>query len=184
MSVYFSHFPKILYGNQIVRDITRRTNFLDQHLSNPFLFLPYTIQDGEKPEDIAHYYYGSVDYTWLVLMSNGIFDTYTEWPMNQEVWEKYMIQKYRTQAGSDHYSVIDWTRNQTITENILFHYNEELDVRVNPETIMHTADPSGFRPIRIYEYEMELNEFKRNIRLVDRSKLDSVVSEFRSRITG
>ena len=124
MSNYFSKFPTITYNKVDVKDITRRSVFLSQNLSNPYVFLPYTIKENEKPEDIAYYYYGSVDYTWLVLLSNNIIDPYYEWPLDENDFNNYLIQKYETISGKKGYEVIDWLRNETLSDNIAYYYKD------------------------------------------------------------
>jgi hypothetical protein len=124
MSNYFSKFPIIKYDNIFVRDLTKRTKFIEKNFSNPYIFLPYTVKEDEKPEDIAYYYYGSTDETWLVLLANNIIDPYHEWPLNEEQFNKYLIQKYENISGRTGYGVVDWTSNEMNDDNILFYYKE------------------------------------------------------------
>jgi hypothetical protein len=124
MPNYFNKFPVIQYQDKVVRDITRRVNFMKSTIASPFVFLPYTIEDDMKPEDVAYYYYGSTDYTWLVYLANNIIDPYHQWPLSQENFHKYLIEKYATQSGNTGYDVVDWTQNETIDENILYYYKE------------------------------------------------------------
>jgi hypothetical protein len=107
-----------------MRDITRRVNFLKRSLTNPYVFLPYTIEEGLRPEDVAYYYYGSVEYTWLVYLANNIVDPYHEWPLSQEKFDAYLINKYKEQSGRTGYDVIDWLRDPDIEENLLYYYRE------------------------------------------------------------
>jgi hypothetical protein len=124
MSTYFSNFPLIKYQEVFVTDITRRINFIEENLSDPYVFLPYTVKEGEKPEDIALLYYGSVDYTWLVLLANGINDPYNEWHMSQEQFNQYLIDKYSDLSGKTGSEVIDWLRDETNDNNIVYYYIE------------------------------------------------------------
>lgn len=39
--------------------------------------------------------------------------------------------------------------------------------------------PEGFQPIRVYEYEKQQNENKRNIQLIDKVYRNQVVEEFK-----
>jgi hypothetical protein len=135
MSTYFSKFPNIKYNETLAKDITRRTNFIKENLSSPYVFLPYTIREGERPEDIALLYYGSIDYTWLVLLSNNIADPYTEWYIPEEQFNSYLIEKYTEISGRKGYEVIDWLKNETITENIAYYYIE-VDENLNTENIL------------------------------------------------
>jgi hypothetical protein len=124
MSNYFENFPVINYQGRNVRDITRRNKFLKSVTTNPLLFLPYTVKEGERAEDIAYNYYGSTDYTWLVYLSNNIVDPYHQWPLSEEDFHKYLIQKYEAQSLRTGYEVIDWMQNENIEDNIVYYYKE------------------------------------------------------------
>jgi hypothetical protein len=124
MAEYFDKFPLIQYQKMAARDLTRRANFLKSTVSNPFVFLPYTIEEDMRPEDIAYYYYGSTDYTWLIYLANNIIDPYHQWPLSQENFNKYLIEKYAAKSGKTGYEVIDWMQNETIDDNILYYYKE------------------------------------------------------------
>jgi len=124
MAEYFEQFPIINYDGTNMRDITRRVNFLKRSLANPYVLLPYTIEEGMRPEDVAYYYYGSVEYTWLVYLANNIVDPYHEWPLTQEKFDAYLINKYKEQSGRTGYDVIDWLRDPDIEENLLYYYRE------------------------------------------------------------
>lgn len=185
MSKYFSNFPFINYNGQKVRDISRRTNFIRSTLSNPMVFLPYTIPEGMKAEDVSYHYYGSVDYTWLVLLSNNMLDPYTDWPMDYGMFNEYLMAKYKELSGEEFYDIIAWTQNNNITENILFFYKEletgEI-IQVGTETFdtVDAAFIDGFVAMRIYDYEELLNESKRNIQLIDYDYKDIITKEFSS----
>lgn len=123
MAKYFENFPVIEYNGKLVRDITRRNEFLNSIRTNPYLFLPYTVKEGERPEDVAEFYYGSVDYVWLVYLANNIVDPYHEWPMDEFTFNEYLIEKYAEQSGLKGQEVVDWTRAD-IEDNILYYYKE------------------------------------------------------------
>jgi hypothetical protein len=126
MSKYFANFPLIQYDGKTITDITRRSKIIDDLLKDPYIFLPYTVREGEKPEDIAQNYYGSVDDTWLVMLSNGMMDPYTSWPMDERQFNQYFINKYaeisRTTGGS--YDVISWAQDPENTDNIVYYYKD------------------------------------------------------------
>lgn len=124
MAEYFENFPTIEYQGRQVRDLTRRNKFLKNVSTNPLLFLPYTIKEGEKAEDIAYYYYGSTEYTWLVYLANNIIDPYHDWPLDEEDFNKYIIQKYAEQSGLSGYDVVAWAQDETRDDNIVYYYKE------------------------------------------------------------
>ena len=118
---YFEKFPIIEYEGRRVRDISRRTNFVRAISNNPYLYYPYTVGEGERAEDIAQFYYGSVDYVWLVYMANNIIDPYHEWPMDPQTFNDYLVEKYTEESGEVGEDVIDWTRDPSNDDNIIFY---------------------------------------------------------------
>lgn len=180
MAVYFNNFPKTTHNGNLVIDITRRVQLNSSTLSNPFVFLPYTIQQDERPEDIALYYYGSVRYTWLVYFSVGLIDPYFEWPLSSKQFDRYIIQKYQQQSGLTGTSVLEWSKNQTIDENIVHYINEKGD-KISPESFNLNPNivSSDWTAIRVYEYENNLNEQKRAIELVDNQYTAQAEEELR-----
>lgn len=124
MAKYFENFPIVEYNGKQVRDITRRNNFIKSVSTNPMLFLPYTVKQNERAEDIAEFYYGSVDYVWLVYMANQIIDPYYEWPMDEETFNKYIIAKYQEVSGETGDDVVEWSKDEGNDENIVYYYKE------------------------------------------------------------
>tara|TARA_E500000178_G_scaffold324770_1_gene351470 strand:- start:997 stop:1371 length:375 start_codon:yes stop_codon:yes gene_type:complete len=118
---YFENFPIIEYEGRRVRDISRRSNFVRAVSNNPYLYYPYTVSEGERAEDIAQFYYGSVDYVWLVYMANNIIDPYHEWPMDPQTFNDYLVEKYTEESGEIGENVIDWTRDPNNDDNIIFY---------------------------------------------------------------
>lgn len=121
---YFENFPIVDYDGKKVRDITRRNTFVKSVATNPMLFLPYTVKQNERAEDVAEFYYGSVDYVWLVYMANQIVDPYYEWPMDEETFNKYIIAKYEEVSGQSGDDVVDWSKEEGNDENIVYYYKE------------------------------------------------------------
>jgi hypothetical protein len=118
---YFENFPTINDEGYNVKDITRRNSFTSIFADNPSLYLPFTVKEGERPEDIANYYYGSTDYTWLVYMANNIIDPYLQWPMAEADFNNYLIEKYGEESGRVGDEVVEWTREDN-GDNIIYYY--------------------------------------------------------------
>jgi len=121
---YFDKLPEIRYNNVLVRDITRRVNFVKQAVENPYVILPYTIKEGERAEDIAFYYYGNPNYVWMVYLSNNIIDPYNEWPFDEDTFNNYIIDKYKEQSGREGWDVVAWAQDETRDDNIVYYYKE------------------------------------------------------------
>ena len=64
---FFSYLPKLQYNyqnyNKIVTNILRRVAMRDlSSIINSTIYYKYVIREGERPEDIAHRYYGDTIY--------------------------------------------------------------------------------------------------------------------------
>lgn len=159
--MYFQKFPDVYYefdiGGQTVlkpiKDITRNIRFRKAILENITLFDEYDVQDGETPEIIASKVYGSPTYHWVVMLANQRHDYATEWPMDYHSLNSYIAEKY-----------------------------------TNPEAISHYEDAAGFivmsdavgaQPVTYYQHEVNVNESKRRIKLIDPALLNNILSQFR-----
>jgi hypothetical protein len=201
MSNYFTFFPEVRYDGKVVKDITRRTDLTERFIMSPEAFLPYTIEDGLRPEDVAYYYYGDVAYTWLIFAANDIIDPYYEWPMSYDDFYKTLGMKYRdtyfneysnTLTYSTKYEipldeVVQWTKNATVNNNIVeYRAYANSDLKINHDTYSVLYDPNviqgDYYPVRIYDYELQENDNRREIFLVDRQFADRVVSEHRDNL--
>lgn len=91
---YFKNFPTTTYNDYTVTDITRRVKIIETLRQDPYAFLPYTVKDGDRPEDIAYYYYGDMGKVWMVYLANNIIDPYTQWPMSNDNLAKTLTAKY------------------------------------------------------------------------------------------
>lgn len=118
---YFENFPVINYQGRRVRDISRRSSFLTAVQNNPYLYYPYTVKANERAEDIANAYYGSVDYVWLVYLANNIIDPYHQWPMDENTFNDYLVDKYTEQSGETGEDVIDWIQDEGNDQNIIYY---------------------------------------------------------------
>lgn len=185
MSDYFKFFPRITYSNRSAVDITRRTKILEDISADPYIFLPYTVVQDDRPETVAEFYYGSPNKVWLVYFANNIIDLYSQWPLTSSDFDKYIIKKYSELADDTGYSVISWTQNQNITDNIVYYQNKNVStIKINKYTYdtYDTANKSNWRPIRYYEYETILNDNKRNIYLIDNRYSDKFENDLKALI--
>ncbi len=174
---YFSKFPTTIFKGQPVADITRKASLLKVTKSDALSYMNYTIQEGERPEEVAYFYYDSTDYTWLVLASNDIVDPYTEWPKSIDTLEQYIISKYASQSKATGQSVIEWTKNTSLGANIKYYASyTDPTIKLNRASYLSQDEneKAEFYPVRVYDYESMLNEQRRNIVLVNKSYLADI----------
>lgn len=192
MAKYFEYFPKTTYAvanssftmEKVVVDISLKTRIIDQiGKDDPYIFLPYTVKDDEKAEDVADFYYGDVDYIWLVYLSNDIVDPYDQWVKNTNQFNQYLEMKYSARAGSD--DVITWTKANTIhyknktTGNIITPDTYSLSANLNP-----TFVAGDWQAVDYYQYEDEENEELRSIKLINSAYVNTAESNLKRLLNG
>lgn len=192
---YFNTLPKILSSNYnggtiILTNLLARANILPEALKSPLLYYTYDIQEGDTPEIVAHKYYEDSYRYWIVLFANQIIDPQWDWPLSGNNFEKYITDKYTTfnpYSTTHHYEKImeqtDISTN-TITKNIIVISENTYNSLVSGTT-SYTL-PTGTvsitttgRAVDYYTYELELNESKRNISLLNKDYVNEFETELR-----
>lgn len=172
---YFSYFGNTFFEIEpgvlvSVNNITKFATITKKYRDNPNLSLDYVIKDGDRPELISNRIYGTVQYWWVVLLMNSISNVYEEWPLDDEQLTKYMDIKYPNNSLSDihHYEDImgDWSDPTAIS----------LSKGISAKT---AAEIYNLTPVSIYEYEKNVNDSKRYIKLVDPDYVDGLVREMK-----
>lgn len=182
---YFKYFPNVVYNGKSVVNITRRTKIIEQLYSKPLSFLPYTVNDGERPEDIALYYYGDSGKVWLIFLANNIIDPASQWILSSQDFDQMIISKYGADAMADGYitdaQIILWTNTSDHSKNILYYKNND-GIQITKDTYDLDTSPTkstDWTAVRIYDYEMGLNEKKRNIFLFSKNYAAQAESELK-----
>lgn len=173
---YFDYFPTTTYKGFTVRDIMRRTKIVESWESNPYLFLPYTVEGDDSAEDVAFYYYGDPHYVWLVYLANNIINPYEDWVMGSRYFQKYLAMKYREISGGlEDHEVIAWTHT-----NREFYVDAD-ETRITPFTYDCLSDDikPNWNLVTTYDFEEWKNESKRNIRLVNKAVAKQAIAELR-----
>ena len=174
--MYFKKFPKVNYdvrGNGILQemvDITRRIRVLDSTLLNYVNFDFYDVRDGERPEHLAANYYGDSRLYWIILLANNIKDVYTDWPMTVNQFETFVASKYDDVNGIHHYEVFQESGDTTL----------KLEYPNDPAQTV----PVDATPITNCEYEEEIQNQKRKIRLIRPQYVSQIRTEFENKIRG
>lgn len=195
MSSYFSAFPRIKYDNTTAVNIMLRAKIIDGFKQDATNFYSYTIRDAETADALAYDYYGDPDYVWIIYMCNDIVDPYYEWPLSNLDFDRYIKDKYGSVEAAlqqiAYYKKIPETyyiNNDTNQFLPAAQYSLAVngynwskvivddDVRIESVT---TPDPAVWVAVDAYTDELEQNENKRNIKLLNRSLVSSIDRQFR-----
>ena len=172
---YFKDFPKVEYQGKIARNLISRPKIKDQILGNPDSFYEYIISDDLRPDQVSYLYYDDPHLVWLIFLANNIVDPYYDWPLTQHMFEDFLISKYGTVAAAQakilHYK--HNTKGTIITK-------ETFDLNATFGKIV----AGQYTAVYAYDYEDELNEAKRKIKLVDKRFAASARSLLREVMIG
>lgn len=142
-------------------------------------FYPYIIKDYERPDIIAYDVYNDETLVWVIYFANNIVDPYYDWPLFGDQFTEYLEKKYQTSI----YSLMSTTSHYKYT-GISNEAQEDIDrksYKMSPEThaymVANSIDTSGWSPVSIYDYEDELNEAKRSIRLLNKFYIPQLEKE-------
>jgi hypothetical protein len=192
---YFDTLPKVIHTDavgtsKIVTNIMSRVSIVPQLLKNPLNYYQYDIQEGDTPEIVAHKYYGDSYRYWIVMLSNELMDPQWDWPMNGKVFAKYLDNKYpnvETTSVIHHYEkIITQYDNDTMTTTVkkLQITEDVYNGLPTTQTTTYTL-PAGdvvvtveTNAVSIYDYELGLNEDKRNIKLLNSIYVNQIETEY------
>ena len=166
--MYFSKFPYIVYdsvGNgefKIVTNLLRRVAVRSKIKTNTLFFDTYDVKEGETPEMIAHKLYDDPELHWIILLLNNVTDRYHQWPKNTNQFLAYINDKYSNIDATHHYEISQVSGDTTI----------KIDIGTD------NTEHSGASVVTNYEYEEDLQDKKRKIRLLDPSYLGVFVAEY------
>ena len=185
MSEFFQHYPQIGYDISGLKptktksaiNIMIRSKLKRMILDDVVSYFPYTIRDGERPDTLSFYEYGDVKYTWLIFLINDIHDPIYQWPLNTREFGAYVKNKYGTlfyaKNTVHHYEQIVRTRTEaTGTNEAIPLASLEVDV-----TTYDALDAADRNIVYCYDWEIDRNEAKRDIKLIDRRYVADILSE-------
>jgi hypothetical protein len=184
----FDEWPTVQYdlkknGKPVtVTNITLRFKINELLRNKSVVMYTYDVQDGERPDIIAHKYYSDSTLDWVILLTNNIIDPQFEWPFDDRSFERYMRNKYGSlEAAKQTLHVYEKILRQ---QSVLFDGTiiPEKRVVVDKDTYDLTS-PTSRRQVDKYTYELELNEARSRIKILDKKYLSTIVSSYNDLIT-
>ena len=128
---YFQKYPLAAFtlddyqSMQVMPDLSTRSKFLANVVTNASNYDEYDIVSGETPEITADKFYGDPGLHWIILQSNGILDPRFGWPLDQFDLKKFTEAKYGNITSTHHYE--DSTGNITTNANIELTLSDSID---------------------------------------------------------
>jgi hypothetical protein len=204
--LYFNTFPLVVASDSknnaiLLTNLMARVEIIPSLLRNPLLFYSYDLKESDRPDIIADKYYDDSNKYWMILYANEIMDPQWDWPLSSKQFDAYLINKYSEAAGGDNQvftyisstiqeyrktiTSYDSTSLTTTSKTIvvdLTTYNSTIE---GSTTQTFSSDASVTRTISktavsIYDYEIELNEAKQNVKLINSSYSNQFEKDFQN----
>lgn len=192
MSNYFRRLPDLEYVSRlkdsrisdylVVKNLFKKGVLREDIYQNIATFEKYKIIGDERPDNVAKKIYDNSELDWLVLVSNNIININSEWPMRQIDFDEHLISKYGTyenlHGGIHHYE------SKEIVDNGVVILPEGLwvDEKYEFEFTNSLGEVIKRRPgvaITNYNYELSLEDAKRNINVLKPKYVNLVIDDLR-----
>jgi hypothetical protein len=137
----------------------------------------------------------------MVLYANEIMDPLYDWPLTSQQFDAYLKDKYSQAAGGDAFvltyttstiqeyrktiTTYDSTSLQTTTKTVVVDLTTYNSTTTGSITQTFSSGASVTRtisktPVSIYDYEIELNEAKQNIKLINSSYSNQLENDLKT----
>ena len=197
MSAYFRNVPNFEYVNRLpeshsssefieVKNLFKRGKIRDDIYENVTYFTKYSIQGDDRPDNVAFAIYEDSKLDWTILLANNIVNVQTEWPLTQESFENYLLNKYGTNEniyGIHHYETKKIKNSLgaiVLPEGLevpkLFTM-KFLDVNLGTYTEVGGAGDLITTEVTNYDYEVDLQNKKREIYILKQSYLNLIITD-------
>lgn len=207
---YFGSLPLIRstdkYGNvNLLTNLLVRTQLIPKIANNPLVYYSYPTQEGDTPESIANKYYGDSYRYWIVLYGNPqIIDPQGDWPLTSNQFLVYLKDKYAvaangasnvvsyTQATPYQYqkviTTIDSTTQTKVIKTVVIDSNT---YNTLVSSVKNLTFPDGSyvtyniskNILSIYDYELQQNEAKRNINLINSNYASDMEMQYKTLVS-
>ena len=193
MSNYFNLIPDFDYVSRLpdakisdyirVKNFFRRVTLREDIYQNLTFFTKYPIDGDDRPDNVAQKVYENPDLDWLILLANNITHIPTEWPMAQNDFDRFLLEKYDNYNtiynGVHHHETIEVkdSNNVTIVPAGL-EVNSDFTQTYYDYFIGEMKTESNItRPVTNYEYEEKVENDKRQIFILKQEYLTVVLDD-------
>ena len=190
---YFRNIPNFEYVNrtkdgQFISNYTQVKNFFkkgkmrEDIFQDLTVFEKYNVKGDDRPDNVANEIYGDPTLDWVVLTSNNIVNIYNEWPLTQQVFEDYILDKYGTYEKLDETHHYESNEIKDSTGLIIFPKGVQVSAAQSVSFYEPTRDEQVTvnpvsKAVTNYQYEEEINNKKRRIFLLKPSYLNVVFDD-------
>lgn len=179
MPSYFRQVPDFDYVSRVpdakisdyyrVKNLFKKVKLRDDIFQDLSFFEKYKIMGNDRPDNVAYEIYKDSTLDWVILLSNNIINVQNEWPMTQQIFDEYLLDKYgdynTLYNGIHHYETTEVRNsNDVVIVPSGLQVQEDYSVTYydNFTNLSETVNNIAV-PITNYEYEEKIENNKRNI---------------------
>ena len=202
---YFEELPNISYPSLlpsrnkiedriIVKNLFKRSKLrrdVDQAIT---AFDYYYVQDQQRPDVLAQEIYGDSELDWVILTTNNITNVRDQWPLDNNDLYNYMLEKYGSEQNIlgishsetveivDQYNRVVLNSGLRVDANFTFTFTGTVTSTTGSliRVILGGSNSNTISPVKsitYYDYENNLNEAKRQIRILKPQYIGAFISE-------
>ena len=193
MSSYFKRLPSFQYVSRLsgarisdyitVKNLFKKGSIRPDIFQDLAFFEKYKITGDDRPDNVAFEVYDDSSLDWIVLLSNNIINVQTEWPLSQNNFDRFLLDKYgdynTLYNGIHHHETVEEKNSQGVTivpaglevqsNYSVSYYDYFIDSQVTKNNLVV--------PITNYEYEENLEDSKRNIFILNSRFLNVIIDD-------
>lgn len=195
MSDYFRRLPDFEYVSRLpnakisdyvpVKNLFKKGKLREDIFQDLSVFTKYKIEGNDRPDNVAFKFYNNSNLDWLVLICNNIINIQTEWPLPQNDFDRFVLDKYgdydTLYNGVHHYETVEIKNSQGVvivpaglqveSDYSVSFYDFFIDQQIT------ISSDNAVISITNYEYEEQVENDKRNIFLLKPRYLNIVLDD-------
>lgn len=201
MSNYFRRLPDFEYVSRLpdakisdyitVKNLFKKGILREDIFQNISFFTKYQIKGNDRPDNVAFEVYGDSSLDWIILQSNNIINIQTEWPLPQNDFDRFVLDKYgdydTLYNGVHHYETVEIKNSQGVvivpaglqveSDYSVSYYDYFIDQQIT------VSSTNAVIAVTNYEYEENIENNKRNIFVLKSRYLNVVLDDIEDIMT-
>jgi len=192
MPAYFRQLPEIEYPSREndarisdyvrLKNLFKRATIREDIFSNLIFFTRYQIKGDDRPDNVAYEQYGDETLDWLILIANNIINVQSEWPMTQQTFYNFLLERYGTEEAflqTHHYETLEVknSEGQIMIPKGLYVPSDYTASYYDPFLREYVERRDIVREVTNFAYEEEKETDKRNIFVLRNEYLNIILDD-------
>jgi len=176
---YFRYIPDFDYVSRLpgaknindyveVKNLFRRGRIRPDIFDDLQYFNKYKVVGDQRPDEVAYDVYEDENLDWLVMLSNNIVNPENEWPLSQQSFDNYLINKYGSEENIYAVHHYESTEVRDSLGNLIFPAGKEVSQNFTVTFFDRGLGTEGFagqmtEEYTNWDYETQIQDDRRNI---------------------